>query len=51
MFGSLFSVLGEMGMESRGTGELGLRDVGGVSSVAMRRGQDSRREGGRNPWN
>ncbi len=37
IFGSLFSLLGEIGMVSRGTGELGLSEVGAVATAAMPR--------------
>ena len=32
---SLFSLLGDMGIESRGTGELGFNSVGAASRFAM----------------
>lgn len=35
MFGSTFSFAGDIGMVSRGTGELGLSLVGAVSEVDM----------------
>ena len=40
MFESLFSLLGEMGIVSRGTGELGFTEVGAVPDVAIRQRQE-----------
>lgn len=45
MLGFLFSSLGEMGMVSRGTGELGLILVGAVASVAIAKSGKKRQEG------
>ena len=52
ILGSLFSSLGEMGIVSRGTCELGLSEVGAVSDAVITRWErmrEARKEGGIDP--
>ena len=52
ILGSLFSSLGEIGIVSRGTCELGLSEVGAVSDAVITRRermQEARKEGGIDP--